>query len=100
MVLKVLKETAPVPPATQLELDTLSTLDPFLPFLVKHEYVTYIRNGETALMVRGLIGDDVGDVARILGFFAPLRVDMISDRAATHASLDRRSDRNDERHNR
>ena len=33
IVLKVLKETAPVPPATQLVLDTLSTLDPFFAIL-------------------------------------------------------------------
>jgi hypothetical protein len=81
MTLKVLKETATVPPATQLELDTLSTLDPFFAILggLKHDYVTYIRNGETALMVRGLTGDDVDDVARILGFFQPLRVDKISE---------------------
>ena len=31
MVLKVLKETAPIPPSTQEELDTLS-LDPFFGF--------------------------------------------------------------------
>jgi hypothetical protein len=83
MVLKVLKETAPVPPATQLELDTLSTLDPFFALLggLRHEYVSYIRNGETVLMVRGSTGDDVEDVARILRFFDPLRVDVISERA-------------------
>jgi hypothetical protein len=81
--LKVLKETAPVPPATQLELDTLSTLDPFFAILgaLRHEYVSYIRNGETALMVHGLTGDEVEDVARILRFFAPLRVDVIPERA-------------------
>ena len=86
MVLKVLKETAPASPAVQLELDTLSTLDPFFAILggPSHEYVTYIRNGETALIVRGLTGDDVGDVARILGFFGPLRVDRISEAADAH----------------
>jgi hypothetical protein len=70
--LKVLKETAPVPPATQLELDTLSSLDPFFAILgvLRHDYVTHIRNGETALMIRGLTGDEVEDVARILGFRA------------------------------
>ena len=83
IVLKVLKETAPVPPATQLELDTLSSLDPFFAILgvLKHDYVSYIRNGETALMISGLTGDDVKDVARILGFFGPLRVDVIPESA-------------------
>lgn len=82
LVLKVLKETAPVPPATQLELDTMSTLDPFFALLggLRHEYVTYIRNGETALMVRGLAADEVEDISRILGFFDPLRVDVIPER--------------------
>jgi hypothetical protein len=48
---------------------------------LRHEYVSYIRNGETALMVHGLTGDEVEDVARILRFFAPLRVDVIPERA-------------------
>ncbi|HMF21253.1 MAG TPA: hypothetical protein VKG24_03915 [Pseudolabrys sp.] len=40
MVLKVLKETAPIPPSTQEELDTLS-LDPFFDILggLRHHYV-------------------------------------------------------------
>jgi hypothetical protein len=64
-------------------LDTLSTLDPFFAILgaLRHEYVSYIRNGETALMVHGLTGDEVEDVARILRFFEPLRVDVIPERA-------------------
>jgi len=81
MTLKVLKETAPVPPATQLELDTLTTLDPFFAILgsLRHEYVSYIRNGETVLTIQGVTGDDVEDVARFLRFFDPLRVDTISE---------------------
>jgi hypothetical protein len=83
--LKVLKETAPVPPATQLELDTLSSLDPFFAILgvLRHDYVSYIRNGETALMIHGLTGDEIEDVARILRFFEPLRVDVIPERASS-----------------
>ena len=78
MSLKVLKETAPLPPSTQEELDTLS-LDPIFDILggLRHDYVRFIRNGETALIVRGLTRDGAEDVARILGFFEPLRVDMI-----------------------
>jgi hypothetical protein len=82
MVLKVLKETAPLPPSTQEELDTLS-LDPIFDILggLRHDYVRCIRNGETALMVRGLTDDAVEDVARTLRFFDPLRVDLIAEQA-------------------
>jgi hypothetical protein len=84
MVLKVLKETAPPPPSTQEELDTLS-LDPIFDILggLRHDYIRCIRNGETALMVRGLARDAADDVARILRFFDPLRVDVISEPATT-----------------
>ena len=82
MVLKVHKETAPLPPTTQMELDTLS-LDPLFDILGgrRHDYVRCIRNGETALMVPGLTRDAAEDVARILWFFDPLRVDVIPGRA-------------------
>jgi len=78
MSLKVLKETAPLLPSRQEELNTLS-LDPIFDILggLRHDYVRFIRNGETALIVRGLTRDGAEDVARILGFFEPLRVDMI-----------------------
>ena len=51
MSLKVLKETAPLPPGRQEELDTLS-LDPIFDILggLRHDYVRFIRNGETALI--------------------------------------------------
>jgi hypothetical protein len=82
MALKVLKETAPVPPATQLELDTLYSLDPFFAILggLGHEYVREIRNGETALIVRGVAADETDDIARILRFFDPVRVDVVPAR--------------------
>jgi hypothetical protein len=82
MTIKVLKETAPLPPSTQMELDTLRTLDPIFDILgegLRREYVSTVRNGETALMVRGVTGDAVEDVARVLRFFDPLRVDVISE---------------------
>jgi hypothetical protein len=84
MMLKVLKETAPLPPSTQEELDTLS-LDPLFDILggLRHHYVSSIRNGETALMVPGLTRDAAEDVARILRYFEPLRVDVIPDRTTT-----------------
>jgi hypothetical protein len=71
MVLKVLKETAPPPPTTQEELDTLS-LDPLFAILggLRHHYVRSIHNGETALIVRELERDAAEDVARILRFFS------------------------------
>src|SRR5262249_5724792 len=89
MSLKVLKETAPLPPSTQEELDTLS-LDPIFDILggLRHDYVRFIRNGETALIVRGLTRDGAEDVARILGFFEPLRDNII----APHANAQRQSE--------
>jgi hypothetical protein len=79
MVLKVLKETALPPPTTQEELDTLS-LDPLFDILggLRHHYVRSIHNGETVLIVRKLARDAAEDVARVLRFFEPLRVDVIS----------------------
>jgi hypothetical protein len=84
MVLKVLKETATPTGITKMELDSLS-LDPFFDILegLRHEYVSCIRNGETALKVRELTADAAKDVARILGYFDPLRVDVISEKANT-----------------
>ena len=81
MMLKVLKETAPARSAIPEELDTES-LNPFFAILgdLLQPYVSYIRNGETVLLVRGLAGNDAEDVARILQFFDPVRVDVISER--------------------
>jgi hypothetical protein len=87
IMLKVLKEAAPARTAIPEELVTES-LNPFIDILgdLLQPYVSYIRNGETVLLVRGLSNDDAEDVARILQFFDPLRVDVISkhEDAARH----------------
>ena len=73
-----------MPPATQLELRYLIFSGPVLRQILgvlRHDYVSYIRNGETALMIYRLTGDEIQDVARNLGFFEPLRVDVIPERA-------------------
>jgi hypothetical protein len=82
MMLKVLKETAPARTAIPEELET-EDLNPFFAILgdLVQPYVSYIRNGETVLMIRGVTRDDAEDVARILRFFDPLRVDTISEHA-------------------
>ena len=81
IMLKVLKEIAPAKTAIPEELVTES-LNPFVDILgdLLQPYVSYIRNGETILVVRGLSNNDAEDVARILQFFDPLRVDVISER--------------------
>ena len=81
IMLRVLKETAPARTAIPEELATES-LNPFFAVLgdLVQPYVSYIRNGETVLLVRGLADNDAEDVARILQFFDPLRVDLISER--------------------
>jgi hypothetical protein len=81
MMLKVLKEIAPAKTAIPDELATQS-LNPFVDVLgdLLQPYVSYIRNGETVLVVRGLSNNDAEDVARILQFFDPLRVDVIPER--------------------
>jgi hypothetical protein len=81
MMLKVLKEAAPARTAIPEELVTES-LNPFVDILgdLLQPYVSYIRNGETVLVVRGLTNNDAEDVSRILQFFDPLRVDVISER--------------------
>jgi hypothetical protein len=89
MMLKVLKETAPARTAIPEELET-EDLNPFFAILgdLVQPYVSYIRNGETVLLVRGLADNDAEDVARILQFFDPVRVDLISERddVSPHAS--------------
>ena len=81
IMLKVLKEIAPAKTAIPEELVTES-LNPFVDILgdLLQPYVSYIRNGETVLVVRGLTNNDAEDVSRILQFFDPLRVDVISER--------------------
>ena len=81
IMLKVLKEIAPAKTAIPEELVTES-LNPFVDILgdLLQPYVSYIRNGETVLVVRGLPNNDAEDVSRILQFFDPLRVDVISER--------------------
>jgi len=81
IMLKVLKEIAPAKTAIPEELVTES-LNPFVDILgdLLQPYVSYIRNGETVLVVRGLSDNDAEDVARILQFFDPLRVDVIAER--------------------
>ncbi len=85
IVLKVLKQIASARAAIPEELDTES-LSPLLG--IWGDLVSYIRNGETVLLVRGLAGNDAEDVARILQFFDPLRVDLIPERdeVARHGS--------------
>ncbi len=74
------EETALARTAIREELET-ECLNPFFAILgnLLQPYVSYIRNGEMVLLVRGLAHDDAEDVARVLRFFDPLRVDLISE---------------------
>jgi hypothetical protein len=84
IALKVLKETAPARTAIPEELETMSLAPLFsIPGELQELYRSSIRNGETLLTVSGLSNNDVDDIARILQFFDPLRIDVIPNRAST-----------------
>jgi hypothetical protein len=84
IALKVLKETAPARSVIPEELETMSLAPLFsIPGELQELYRSNIRNGETLLTVSGLSNDDLEDVARVLQFFDPLRIDVIPTRADT-----------------
>ena len=85
IVFKVLREqTSSVPSTTEAELETLS-VDPFFAILgdLKQDYVGQIRNGETLIVVHRVSRDTAADVARVLQYFRPLRVDIVPQSATS-----------------
>ncbi len=79
VALKVLKKVGPVPETMEPELSALS-IDPMIFGDVRNNYVQYIHNGETAVLVRAATDADVEFAADVLRLFEPIAVDVLKPR--------------------
>jgi hypothetical protein len=79
------KETGPVPPTVSAELAALE-VDPMAWGDVRHTFVRYIRNGETAVLVQPEDAEEAQMAADILALYAPLAIVTVPIRD-TAASL-------------
>lgn len=73
---RVLKETGPVPPTVQPELEALQ-VDPMVLGDARHSFARYIHNGETAVFVEAADDSEVQSAADILTIYAPLVVETV-----------------------
>jgi len=76
MWVAVLREIAPVPDSTKSELAGLS-IDPLIVGDVEKNYAQYIRNGETAVLVRAETEADVQFAIDVMSLYAPVVVEIL-----------------------
>jgi hypothetical protein len=76
MMLVVLHEIDPVPSTLQSELAALS-VDPLILGDVEKSFARFIRNGETALLVRAASDADVQFASEVMALFAPLAIEVL-----------------------
>ena len=76
IALKVLKPTGTIPPTVADELEALS-VDPLVWGNVGETFATFIRNGETAVLVRAGTDEQVEFAADTLRQYAPTALDTI-----------------------
>jgi hypothetical protein len=76
VALHVLHDTAPVPPVVDAELSAL-TVDPMIWGNVRENYVDYIKNGETAVLVRVESELEAEVAADVLRMFEPVVVEAV-----------------------
>jgi hypothetical protein len=76
IAVRVLREIAPVPPSVESELAALS-VDPLVFGNVRDTFVRFIRNGETAVLVRTATDADVEFAASTLRQYAPMAIEVI-----------------------
>jgi hypothetical protein len=76
IALNVLKETGPIPATVADELEALS-VDPLVWGNVRETFVSSIRNGETAVLVRAVTNEQVEFAADTLRQYAPIGLDTI-----------------------
>lgn len=74
--LKLLREVGPVPTVVKAELAGLS-VDPLVWGNVRDTYVSYIKNGETAVLVRAVTAEEAELAADVLRMFEPMIVDVL-----------------------
>ena len=76
IALEILKPRGPIPPTVADELEALS-VDPLVWGNVRETFASFIRNGETAVLVRALTDEQVEFAADTLRQDAPIGVDTI-----------------------
>lgn len=76
IALEVLKPRGPIPPTVADELEALS-VDPLVWGKVRETFASFIRNGETAVLVRAVTDEQVEFAADTLRQYAPIGLDTI-----------------------
>lgn len=76
MALVVLREIAPLPASSREELAALS-VDPLVLGDVEKNFAHYIKNGETALLVRAASEADVQFATDVLALYAPVAIEIL-----------------------
>lgn len=82
--LTMLKETAPITQPVKAELAMLDA-DPLVVGNVRETYASFLKNGETVVLVRAETPDDALTAADVLRLFLPLAVDIIEPKPAQAA---------------
>jgi hypothetical protein len=77
--LVVLHETGPVPSTMEPELAMMEA-DPLILGNVRETYARFIKNGETAVLVRAARDEDAQFATDVLSLFAPLVVEVLQPR--------------------
>ena len=76
IALNVLKPRGPIPPTVADELEALS-VDPLVWGNVRETFASFIRNGETAVLVRAVTDEEVEFATDTLRQYAPIALDTI-----------------------
>jgi hypothetical protein len=81
VALRMLRDKAPVPPVVDAELSAL-TVDPMIWGNVRENYVDYISNGETIVLVLAETALEAEVATDVLKMFEPMVVDVIDAQIA------------------
>src|SRR5579862_9448315 len=74
---RVLDETAPMPPSAGPEHEALS-VDPLIWGNVKETFARIVHNGETAVMVRALSDEEIEFAAMTLRQYEPVAIEVMA----------------------
>ena len=72
---RVLKQVGPVLPTLQPELAALE-VDPLVIGNARQSFARFIRNGETAVLVRALDDEQVGFATDVLKLYLPIAIEV------------------------
>lgn len=79
--LMVLRETAPPPPSLKPTLEAIE-VDPLVFGNVRETFAPYIKNGETAVMVRAYTDAEAEFAATTMRLYEPLAIEIMTLHAA------------------